>query len=208
MQRPHVRDVAHVALEEGEPAGHVDGLQRQHAAGAQHLAGPLQETHQVVRLEVLHDLRREDAAEALVLEPLQVRQGVALARVEPALPAFLDHLVVDVEAAGAHALLAQQVEELAAPAPDVEHVLLAREQRQVVLQPLPDHGGRPAELILEPDVLERLDAARRERVCRRRRVGRAGSPVGTARRAVRQRPPRRQVTASGCQAEPEPLTDR
>ena len=47
----------------------------------------------------------------------------------------------------------EEVEELAAPAADVEHVGGAVEERQVALEPRPDDLARAAELILEPDVL-------------------------------------------------------
>jgi hypothetical protein len=58
MQRPHVRDVADVALEERHPTRGVDGLEHDRRAGAQLRVRGLQQTHKIVRLAVLHDLQR------------------------------------------------------------------------------------------------------------------------------------------------------
>ena len=56
--------------------------------------------------------------------------------------------------------VAQQLEELAAAAADVEDVGGAREERQVGLEPLADLVLRPAEPILEADVLPGVELAR------------------------------------------------
>ena len=53
----------------------------------------------------------------------------------------------------------EQVEKLAAAAADVEHVGPAVEQRQIGLEPRPDHIARSAELILEAHVLVRVERA-------------------------------------------------
>jgi hypothetical protein len=57
MQRPDVRDVADVALEERHPARRVDRLEHDWRAGTQLRERGLQQTHEIVRLEMLHDLQ-------------------------------------------------------------------------------------------------------------------------------------------------------
>ena len=84
MQRPHVRDVADVAVEERDPARRVQRLEDDPAAGPQLVEGELEEPQQVAGLQVLDDLRGEDAAERRVRQRRQVADGVRLGDVEPA----------------------------------------------------------------------------------------------------------------------------
>jgi hypothetical protein len=67
--------------------------------------------------------------------------------------AFLDHLMVDVHAAGRHAVIAEELQKLPATAPEVEHVRRAREQRKVRCQTIPDLPCGAPERILEPYIL-------------------------------------------------------
>src|SRR6185295_356378 len=94
----------------------------------------LEELEQVVGLEVLGDLRREQSAERSVRKRAQVAERIAFGGVEALRAADLDHLVIEIEAARADPLLAQQVQELAAAAADVEDVRRAREDREVGLE--------------------------------------------------------------------------
>jgi hypothetical protein len=65
--------------------------------------------------------------------------------------------VVEVEPAAGDPVRAQQVEELAAAAADVEHVGGASKERQVGLEPATNLVLRSAKPILEPDVLPRIE---------------------------------------------------
>ena len=75
---------------------------------------------------MLGDLRGEEPAERLIGQRAQVAERVAFDRLEPLRAADLHHLVVEIEAAAADAVLAQQVQELAAAAADVEDVAWRR----------------------------------------------------------------------------------
>ena len=124
----------------------------------------LEEAHQVVRLQVLDDLNRDQAAQRAVRLGVEPREGVGAVRAQAARAAGADHLVVDVDAAGVDAVLAKQVQQLAAAAPDVDHV--ARRRRTAARygqQALADLLARAAEPILEADVLERIGVRARRR---------------------------------------------
>ena len=94
--------------------------------------------------------------------------------------AQLHHRVVGVHAAGGHAVLAQEIEQLTAAAADIQHIRGRCQDRQVVLDSRADVFLRAAEAILEADVGERIQ-----------------------RRAERRRPVRRGTGRRGCRA---PLT--
>ena len=119
--------------------------------------------------------------------PLEIPERVALLDIEPARAAQLHHAVVGVDAAGADAVLPQQLEQLAAAAADVNDIRCRRQQRHVVLEPRADIVLRSAKAILEADVGERADVVAERtvgwersdrwpgRFRRRRRRGAAGS---------------------------------
>ena len=132
MDGPHVRQVADVALEERRPARGIDRLEHDPRARPQRVEGGLERAHQVLGLEMLDHLRREEAAERSVPRRLQEAQDVGLVGDEAARAAHLDHLVIQVEPARRDAGLAQQVQELTTPAPGIEHVAGTRELRHVV----------------------------------------------------------------------------
>ncbi|MEZ5286805.1 MAG: hypothetical protein R2712_18745 [Vicinamibacterales bacterium] len=81
---------------------------------------------------MLDDLRRHEPAQLSVRTPAQVPEGIAFRHVQAGLPAAHDHLVVEVHASAAHAAFGQQLQELASAAADVEHLLPAREETDVV----------------------------------------------------------------------------
>ena len=113
------------------------------------------------RLEVLDDLHGDQPAERAVRQRLEVRERVALARVEAARPAGLDHLVVDVEAVRADAALGEQRQELAAAAPEVEHVRRAREQLDVLAAAARGSSDSdPLNLFSKPTYLYALTASK------------------------------------------------
>ena len=164
VQRPDVRDVADVAVEERDPARRVQRLEDHAAAGAELVEGELEELQQVSGLQVLDHLRGEDAAERCVGERREVADGVGFGDVEAARAAELGHLVIQIDAARADAGAGEQLEKLAAPAADVEHVGGAGEERQVAFEPRPDRVARAAELILEPDVLVAVEGPKQRPV--------------------------------------------
>ena len=190
VQRVAVRDVAQVGAEERRPRRGVYRFEHHARPGAEGAVGVGEHPHQVVGLEVLDDLGRKEAAERLVGQGAQMAEGVAPGRVQPPLAAALDRLRVGVDAAGGDAVVAQQGEELSAAAAQVEHVRRALEVGQIGALPLRDLLRRPAEHVLEADVLVGVQIRRG-----RNRGGRCGVPgVGVpgfaAARGVRRRPGR------------------
>jgi hypothetical protein len=153
MERPHVRDVANEAVEKRGPARRVQRLEHDRRARLQFVRRQLEKAEQVARLQVLDDLRREQAADRRVGLAFEIPDEIPFGDVEPPRAADFDHLVIEIQPAPGDPFRLQQVEELAAPAADVEHVLRALEVRQVSREPLADGVLRAAELILEPDVL-------------------------------------------------------
>ena len=109
---------------------------------------------------MLDDLNRRQAADAAVRLTLEKPERVALLDIEPARAAQLHHAVVGVDAAGADAVLPQQIEQLAAAAADVNDIRCRRKQRHVVREPRADIVLRSAKAILEADVGERVRRCR------------------------------------------------
>ena len=67
--------------------------------------------------------------------------------------------MIQVDAARPDASACKQLEKLAAPASDVEHVRGAGKEREIALEPRPDRLARAAKLVLEPDVLVAVERA-------------------------------------------------
>ena len=157
-----VGDVADVALEECEPAGGVDGLEDDWRAGAQRFECGFEQPCEIRRLEMLDDLRREQPAERSSRHAAQIGERVGLRRLEPLLAAYATIASLRSMPRAVMPLLAQQRQELAAAAADVEDVGRAGEDREVVAQLPLNVLARPAKRIFEADVLvaERLDAGR------------------------------------------------
>ncbi len=97
----------------------------------------VEELRQVPRLQVLHDLRGEQSPKRAVRDRPEVGQQIGDRRAQPLVAADVHHRLVEIDAARPHTMLREQAQELAAPAPDVEHVARAREQRNVFEQPCP-----------------------------------------------------------------------
>ena len=91
VNRPHVRDVANVALEEREPAGRIDGLEDDRRAGAQLVERGVEQRRQIAGLEMFDDLRGEEAAERSVGLRAQVGERVGFGDVQSLLPADVHH---------------------------------------------------------------------------------------------------------------------
>ena len=90
----------------------------------------LEEAHESGRRQVLDDLAGEDGAEACVFERLEVREQVGLLDVEALTACEGDHVRVAVDAARLDARVAQEREQLAPPAADVEHGRAVAERRR------------------------------------------------------------------------------
>ena len=68
MERPDVRDVADVAVEERDPARGIQRLEHEPSAGPQLVERQLEKSQKIRRLEVLDDLRRENPAERAIVD--------------------------------------------------------------------------------------------------------------------------------------------
>ena len=119
-ERLGVREVGEVAAE-GERRKRVDRLRDEQAAGAELQSGQLEQPQQRRRRQVLDDLPGEDPAERAVVERLEVRERVRLLDVEALAARVGDHVGVGVDTARLDAGVAEEPEQLAAPAADVEH---------------------------------------------------------------------------------------
>ena len=96
MQRPPMRQVSHVRLEESHPARRVDRLEDQRRARAHLVVRHVEKPRKIPRLEVFDHLNRDQPADALIATALQNRQGVALLGGKPARPTHLHHRGVHV----------------------------------------------------------------------------------------------------------------
>ena len=98
-------------------------------------------------------LRREEPAERSVGLGAQVGEGVRFGDVQSLLAAHVHHRAVDVDAARRDPLVAQDSQELATPAPDVQDVARAGEEREVFGHTLPDVVAGPAKPSSKPTYL-------------------------------------------------------
>ena len=128
MHRPHVGQVADVAVEERAPAGRVDGLEHDRRAGPHASAASFEAPHQVVGLQVLDHLGGDEAAEAVGVGRGQEAGTSVSATSKPLARQRSTISMVQVDAAGRDAGVAQQPEELAAAAADVDDVARRREK--------------------------------------------------------------------------------
>ena len=83
---------------------------------------------------MLDHLHGDEAAERAVRQGRQVFERVSLRCLQPALTTDLDHRDIQIEAASLDAVLAHEIQELAAAAADVEHVGRTGKVRHVELQ--------------------------------------------------------------------------
>jgi hypothetical protein len=75
-----------------------------------------------------------------------------------------DHRMVEVDATRGHAAVFQETEEFASTTADVEHIVVAGKERDVVVLSCGDEIGIAAERILKRKVLVTLQTACRERM--------------------------------------------
>ena len=113
-------------------------------------------------------------AERAVFESLEVRQGIRLLDVEPLPSGVGDHVRVGIDPAGFDAGFAQQRQELAAAAADVEHRRRVAEVVHVYALPLANGRRRAAHPRLEREVVRDGGGGR---LCRDRRHRRGSRPA-------------------------------
>ena len=77
-----MRDVADVAVEERDPARGIQRFEDDPAAGTDLVKGELEELKEVAGLQVLDDLRCEEAAERRIGSRRQVADGIGFRDVE------------------------------------------------------------------------------------------------------------------------------
>jgi hypothetical protein len=111
-----------------------------------------EEAHEVRRLEVLDHLHRQHAAQRRIRVLCEPANRVCGNDVEAAGAADLDHRRIRIDATGDDAALAQRVQQLATAASDVDHVVGAREQRQILLHAYADVARVSAKPVLERDI--------------------------------------------------------
>jgi hypothetical protein len=111
-------------------------------------------SHEISRLQVLDDLQGDEPSDAVIGQARQICERVRMFGAQATRPAHLDHLDVRIDADGRHAALAQQVQEFAAAAADVDHVVRADEPLREVALAIANVLGAAAVEILETDVLD------------------------------------------------------
>src|SRR5687767_5056605 len=99
MQRADMRHVADITREKGEPACRVNGFEDNFRAWSELVIRGLEKPHQVVGLEMFHDLCGYEPAERAVRKGFEVRQAITHRRIKAALAADGDHLVVGIHTA-------------------------------------------------------------------------------------------------------------
>ena len=151
-ERLCVREVGEVAAQR-QRRERVDRLGDQQTSGPELHCRELEQPEERRRREMLDDLRREDTAERAVLKGLEVGNGIRLLDVEPLTGGVRDHVRVGVDPPGLDTGLAQQREELAAPAADVEHGTGVAEVLDVRTLTVADGGGGAAHPRLECEVV-------------------------------------------------------
>ena len=164
-ERLRVRQVGEVVAQR-ERGERVDRLGDQDAAVAELRARELEEANERGRRKVLDDLAREDRAEASVRLRLEVREQVRLLDVEPFAARVGDHVAVGVDPARLDPGVAEQRDELAAAAADVEHRRVVAQVVDVRTLALAHELGRAAHAALEGEVV----GERRRRRLRRDRL--------------------------------------
>src|SRR4029078_10344174 len=95
-------------------------------------------------------------AERTVLERRQIADGVGFRDVEATSAAGLRHFVIEIDAPGRDVTTSEQIQEFTAAAADIQHRRSSLEKRHVRLESPADCLSRTAKLILEAQVLGRV----------------------------------------------------
>ncbi len=152
-KRLRVGDVAEVVAQ-GQGGKRVDRLHDEDAPRPERPRGELEEADEYGRLQMLQDVGGEHPAEGGVLQPLEVRDGVGLDDVDALAPRERDHVRIDLDPARLDARLAEQLQELAAAAADVEDGGGRSEVLEVRALPFSNVGDRAAHPRLEGEVID------------------------------------------------------
>ena len=129
-------------------------LEDEHAARPELPVAEVDELDDPKGVEVLDDLRGEDAAERIIGKRAEVGKGVVRADVQSLFPAQKDHVEVEIHAAGPDATLSHQLEELSSAAPDVDDIVPPFEVRDVDPLTLLDFLLGPAEPLFKARIVE------------------------------------------------------
>ena len=149
-----MREVGEVAAQR-QRRERVDRLGDEETARPKLRRRKLQQPDERRRRQVLDDLSGEDPPERPGIESLEVRHGIRLLDVELLTRRVRDHVRVGVDPAGLDARLAQQRQELAAAAADVEHRSGVSEVVDVRTLPIANRGRGPAHPGLERKVVRK-----------------------------------------------------
>src|SRR5439155_5166329 len=141
-ERLPVRQVGEVRAER-ERRERVDRLGDQDPAGPERANRKLEQPEQRRGRQDLDELGGEDPAERALLDSLQVGERIRLLDLEALAAGVGDHVRVCIDAARLDSRVAEQAEELAAAAADVEHGRRIQEVLHVRALALADVGGLP-----------------------------------------------------------------
>ena len=103
---------------------------------------------------MLDELRGEDPSERALRQAVQVGERVSLFHLEAFRPAERDHVRIEVDAPRFDARFAEEGQELAASAANVEDGRRIAKLLDVLPLAIHDHGARPAHPALEREVVE------------------------------------------------------
>src|SRR5205823_631714 len=116
---------------EGRQRVRIDRLGDEDSAGLECAARELEKAFELLERKVLYDVDRGHGAEAARLEALEARDRVGLLNRESLGTAALDHSRVWIDPARLDSRVAEQLQQLAAAAADVEDLGMAAEDRDV-----------------------------------------------------------------------------
>ncbi len=147
-----MRQVGEVVVQR-ERRERIDRLDDEDTARPELRARELEQADERRRRKVLDDLTREDAAERLLRETVEVLEEVGLLDVEPFAARERDHVRVGVDPARLDAGVAKQRKQLASPAADVEHGSGVAKVVDMRVLPLPHVARRSSHPALEREVV-------------------------------------------------------
>src|SRR6185503_2369763 len=124
MDRLHVRQITDEAFEERDPAGRIDGLEHDAAAGPDPVEREAEHLIEILRLQMLDDLDRDQPTQRFIRDTPQIRSRIRRRRIEAARLADLDHLGVEIEALCGHSVLFQEIKEFTPATTNIEYVRL------------------------------------------------------------------------------------
>ena len=159
----HVRGVEiEMRGEDGQAFG-VGSFNGEHAFARQARGAQADHLRQPGRRQMLHHLRAEYSVERALGQRGQVREQIRGSGFKTLLAAHGNALLAEIDAGGGHPGFPHQLQELAAPAADVQHSRAAGEIVQIELLAGLDVFFGTAETFGETGVIERFQGGRRRR---------------------------------------------